>query len=120
MFEKLKANRKSKKMDKDPYLSEELRLLAKMKKLQPGTDEYAKAQAELKNINIMRSESRESKRRISKADRGGILIKILGIGGGALGLFSIIKAERDGMTFTGEKRSIMDSIARAVGKIFSP
>ena len=115
-----KEKRKARKLEKDPYLSEELRLLAKMKKLTPGTEEYSKAQAELKNINVMRSESRESKRRISKADRGGIIIKILGIGGGALGLFSIIRAEREGMTFTGEKRSIMDSIARAVGKIFSP
>ena len=75
-------------------------------------------QQELKTVNQTRADSRESKRRISKTDKGSIIVKLLGIGGAAVGLFSIIKAERDGLTFTGEKRSVMDAISRGIGNIF--
>ena len=119
MIKEWRENRKKKKIEKaDPYDREELRLLMKLKTKTPGTDEYRELQTELKNVNIMRSESRESKRRICKADRGGIILKVLGIAGGGLGLFSIIRAEREGLTFTGEKRTIMDSIASTIGRVF--
>jgi len=120
LFEKLKARREAKKANNPDHLydEEELTLLKRMKDLDRGSEEYKECQSELKNIHILRAESRESKRRISKQDKGGILIKTLGIFGAALGVGSIIWSERQGMTFTGEKRSIMDAIARGIGNIF--
>lgn len=113
-----KKRKSAKERKKDPYDKEELRLLLRMQKLTPGTDEYRECQAELRNINQSRAESRESKRRISKSDKGGIFLKVLGILGAGAGLGSIIWAERSGLTFTGEKRSVMDSISRAIGNVF--
>ena len=110
--------RKIKEERRDPYDKEEIKILMKMKATKPGTEEYKELQQELKSINQIRAESRESKRKISKADKGGILLKILGIGGGAIGLFSIIKAEKDGLVATGEKRTILDAISRAIGNVF--
>lgn len=118
LFKKLKEKRETKKAIRDPYSVEELRLNLQLQKLTPGTPEYKEIQQELKATNQMRAESRESRRRISKTDKGGIIIKILGLGGAAAGLFSIIKAERDGLTFTGEKRTVMDAISRGIGNIF--
>ena len=120
LLEKLKAKREAKKANNPDHLydEEELALLKRMKDLDRGSDEYKEAQSELKNLNVMRAESRESKRRISKQDKGGIIIKVLGIFGAAAGVGSIIWAEKQGMTFTGEKRSVMDAIARGIGNIF--
>lgn len=115
----MKRRKERKEGKKDPYDKEELRLLLRLQKLNPGTEEYKEAQAELKNINQMRGESRESKRKIAKADRGGIVLKVLGLVGGGVGLFSVIKAERDGLTFTGEKRTVMDAICRGIGNVFA-
>ena len=117
-LENWKAKRKAKKEARGySYDTEEARLLIALNKQQPGTDTYKELQKELREINQMRDESRESRRRVSKSDRGGIIMKLLGIAGGAVGLFSIIKAERDGMTFTGQKRTIMDAISRTIGNI---
>lgn len=113
-----KEKRKAKQEAKDPYLVQEIRLNLKLRDLEPGTEEYEKIQQELKATNLMRADSRESKRRISKSDKGGIVIKLLGILGAGAGLGSIIWAEHKGLTFTGEKRSVMDSIARGIGQIF--
>lgn len=118
-FKAWKEKRKAKKYErKDPYDKEELRLLTRLNSLTMGTEEYKECQAELKNINAMRSESRESKRKISKQDRGSIVLKILGGVTGGLGLLAVIKAEKDGLTYTGEKRTIMDSICRGIGQVF--
>lgn len=118
MFEKLKAKKEAKRKIKDPYYVEELRLNLKLQELEPGTEQYKEVQQELKTTNIMRGESAESKRRISKQDKGGIIIKVLGILGAGAGIGSIIWAETKGLTFTGEKRRIMDSISSSIGKIF--
>ena len=99
------------------YDDEEVRLLTKMANMENGTEAYKEAQSELRALNATRAESRESKRRISKDGKVTLAAKILGIIGGGIGLFSIIKAERDGMTFTGEKRTIMDSLCRGIGNI---
>ena len=117
--EERRERRKAKKEAKQSlYDKEELRLQLKLCKLEPGTEEYQQVQSLLRNNNNIRSESRESKRRISKADKGGIIIKCLGIVGAAFGVGSIIWAEKQGMTFTGEKRSIMDAISRGIGNRF--
>lgn len=120
-LENLKAKRKAKKEETADYYydKQEKELLKAMDAMEDKNSEaFEKLQAKLKNINIMRAESKESKRRISKQDRGGIIIKVLGIFGAAAGVGSIIWAEHEGMTFTGEKRSIMDSICRGIGNIF--
>lgn len=117
-IKRTKKTREERALERDPYLGEEIRLNNELKKLKPGSDEYKEVQRELKDLNIIRAESRESKRRISKQDKGGIIIKVLGILGAGAGLGSIIWAEHKGLTFTGEKRSIMDSIARGIGNIF--
>lgn len=118
MFEKWKKKKDIKRCQKDPYYVEEMRLNLMLQNLEPGSDAYKEIQQELKLTNQMRGESAESKRRISKADKGGIIIKILGILGAGAGIGSIIWAETRGLTFTGEKRKIMDSISTSIGKIF--
>lgn len=101
------------------YDEEEARLLAKLAELESGTDSYKETQSELRAISQMRAESKESKRRISKEGKVSLAASILGFTGGVIGLFGVIKAERDGLTFTGEKRTIMDSICRGIGQIFN-
>ena len=118
MFEKWKEKRAIKKAIKDPFLVEEQKLLAKLKELEPGTDEYREMQNELKMTSSIRAETKESKRRISKSDKGNIIIRTISFLGAGLGIGSIIWAETRGMTFTGEKRKFMDSISSCLGKVF--
>lgn len=82
-------------------------------------DERAKIRRELAETFTLRDKERDSKSRYTKQDRGGIVIKVLGLIGGAFGLGSIIFAEHKGMVFTGEKRTIMDSISRAIGNVLT-
>lgn len=118
-FKKRRENRKAKKEAKrDPYDILERRLQLKLLEMESGTAEFQEIQKELKEVNASRAESRESKRKISKQDKGGIIIKILGIFGAGAGLASIIWAEKQGMTFTGEKRGVMSAISRGIGDIF--
>lgn len=115
-FKEWKMKRREKKeARRDPYDKEELRLQLALMELTPGTPEYKEVQAELKAIVGTRSESRESKRKIAKSDRGGIIMKVLGIAGTIGGVVTIAKFERDGMVFTGEKRSLMDALTRTIG-----
>ena len=120
MKEKLKAWKEKRKVKKeanrDLYDVEEERLKKMLKELQPGTSEYKEIQQELKDTNCIRAESRESKRRISKVDKGGILRTALG---GVLtlgGILCVAKFEKDGVVYTGEKRTIMDTLIRTAGK----
>ena len=117
-FKEWRMKRKLKKEEKRPYDVLERDVLDSLKSAMPGTDEYDRLQSELKNTNIMRAESKESKRRISKSDKGNIVLKVLGLVGGGLGLGSIIWSEYTGMTFTGQKRTVMDAISRGIGNIF--
>lgn len=111
----LKAKREDRR---DPYDKEELRLRTMICELDPFDERYDQLQEKLKNNIRMHGDSKENKRKIAKADRGGVLIKILGIGGAIAGGFMIGKFERDGLTYTGEKRSYMDAISRAFGNMF--
>lgn len=114
-----RAARKAKRAAKrDPYDQIEAAIQKKLLETDVDADEFADLQARLKTNVVTRAESRESKRRISKQDKGGIVLKILGILGAGAGIGSIIWAERQGMVFTGEKRSVMDAIARGIGQIF--
>ena len=114
-----RAARKAKRAAKrDPYDILEEKLQQKLLDTEVDAENFGKIQDMLKSNNIMRAESRESKRRISKQDKGSIIIKFLSILGAGAGIGSIIWAEHQGMVFTGEKRSIMDAIARGIGQVF--
>lgn len=114
-----RARRKARKEAKqDPFDAIERKLQLKRLDLEPGTDEYERISKELRDNTAMRAENRESKRRIAKADRGTLICRILSIIGAGAGIGSVIWAERQGMVFTGEKRSLMDSITRGIGNVF--
>lgn len=113
-----REKREERRKLRDPYYAEECRLNLMLSALEPGTECYDRISQELRQINQMRGESRESKRRISKEHKGSIIIKVLSMLGAGAGLASIIWAERQGLTFTGEKRSVMDAISRGIGNVF--
>ena len=100
------------------YDKEEDRLCLMIAELDPLDEEYDKLQAKLKNNLSMRDTSKESKRKICKSDRGGVLMRILQIGGALAGGIMIGKFEKDGLTYTGEKRSFMDAVTRTFGNLF--
>lgn len=118
MFDGLKAKWRS-KHPLNVYDAEERKIASLMAQLQPGTEEYAKAQGQLRENNTMRKEHYESKRRfITIQDRGGLLKKIAG---GAItigGVVLLSKYEADGNTFTGEKRQFADSFVKTLGRFF--
>ena len=119
MFEKFREKRKQKKESKrDYYDKEELRIQQLLNTLDPDSEKYSEIQALLRNNNQIRGESRESKRSVSKEAKGNIIVKVLGLMGAGVGLGSIIWAEYKGMTFTGEKRTILDAISRGIGNVF--
>ena len=92
------------------------RIQQKMMTLEVGTDEYKKAQADLKEVIAMRGNDKESKRRISKGDKGQLLIKGLGIGGIIGSIFLMSKHEKDGYTYTGENRKWIDILCNNLGR----
>ena len=110
-----KEKRKQKKLDKqDPYIREERRLKLKQLELDPLTDEYERLQAEIEKFNKANRESRDNRRHLTP-EKASIWTKIIGgictIGG----IVAVAKFEKDGLCITGEKRTIMDSLCRAVG-----
>ncbi len=114
-----RETRKAKKEAKrDPYDSEEIRLKLMLMDMDPRSDEYRRIKEEIASNNHLRKESIESRRRVPIEIKGNVVLKVLGLAGAGIGLFGIIKAEKDGLTFTGEKRSTMDAIARGIGQIF--
>ena len=116
-LKEFKANRRAKKLERmDPYDKEEMRLHAYIATLELGSAEYDKAQSELKAVNEMRESSHESKRRISKSDKGGIIRQGLAIVGTIAGIGAVGYYEMKGNTFTGEKRTIADGLTRIVAR----
>lgn len=106
------------KRKKDLYDVEEQRLRELICNTDPFDEHYDQLQGKLKNTISMRDSSKESKRKICKGDRGGLLKTILSVGGGLFGGIMIAKYEKDGMMFTGEKKSFMDSLTRTIGNLF--
>ena len=90
-FRKLTREERIKKKEArmDPYDVLERRLQRKLMDMQAGTKEFDDVRDELRSVNQMRTESRESKRRISKSDKGGLLIKIVSGLFGAAGLGAV-------------------------------
>lgn len=103
----------------DAYDLEEQKLHEVLAKLEGGTDAYEKAQKQLKEVNLMRKEHRESKGKMSPTDKAGIWKKILGgtvtIGGVCL----LSHYEAKGNIFSGEKKSLADGFTRVLTKFFS-
>ena len=114
-LEKIKRQR----LDRHPYDKEEQRLQMLINQIDPFDERYDQLQAKLKNNNSMRDVSKESRRKICKTDRGGIIAKVVGVVGALVGGFMIGKFERDGMIVTGEKRSYFDAISRTLGNLFT-
>lgn len=95
---------------------EEERIQKMMMTLDVNSQEYKDAQQELKTMISLRGESKESKRRISKETKGQMLIKGLGVGGILVAIFGMAKFEKDGNTFTGEKRRWVDTLVSNLGR----
>lgn len=98
------------------YDEEQRRIKEKIHELEVGTPEYKEAWELMRDSNKSFAEHREARRRISKADKGNLLIKILGILGIGATAFGMAKFEKDGGMFTGEKRKWADSIVNILSK----
>lgn len=92
------------------------RIQNKLSTLDVGTDEYKKTQSDLKEIIAMRGNDKESRRRISKGDKGQLLIKGLGIGGILTAIFVMSKHEKDGYTYSGENRNWVNILCNNLGR----
>ena len=105
------------KKKQDFYDVEEARIQEAIAKLDDVlSPEYKEMQDILKRNNANREESKESRRRIAKSDRGGIIGKIIGTVCLAGSVVGICMFEKEGNTFTGEKRSWVDTIIRNIGQ----
>lgn len=98
------------------YEDEQRRIREKISELEVGTPEYKAAWDLMRDSNKSFAEHRESRRRISKADKGNLLIKTLGILGIGATAFGMAKFEREGGMFTGEKRKWADSVVNILSK----
>jgi hypothetical protein len=101
---------------KEFYEGEQRRIREKIHELEVGTPEYKAAWDLMRDSNKSFAEHRESRRRISKADKGNLLIKSLGILGIGATAFGMAKFEKEGGMFTGEKRKWADSIVNILSK----
>lgn len=98
------------------YDEEQKRIKQKIAELEVGTPEYKEAWELIKETDKSYADHKESRRKISKGDKGNLLVKalgILGIGGIAFGM---AKFEHDGGMFTGEKKRWADSIVGILSK----
>lgn len=98
------------------YEDEQRRIREKISELEVGTPEYKAAWDLMKESNKNFAEHRESRRRISKADKGNLLIKGLGLLGIGATAFGMAKFEMKGGMFTGEKKRWADSVVNILSK----
>ena len=98
------------------YDEEQARIKEKIRQLEVGTPEYKEAWDLMKESNKNFAEHREARRRISKADKGNLIIKLLGLVGIGATAFGMAKFEKEGGMFTGEKKRWADSIVNILSK----
>lgn len=98
------------------YDEEQRRIKQKIHELEVGTPEYKEAWELMKESNKNFAEHREARRRISKADKGSLIIKLLGLVGIGATAFGMAKFEKEGGMFTGEKKRWADSIVNILSK----
>ncbi len=115
---KKKGEKHGMKKKLDAYDLEEAKLHEVLAKLDGGTDEYEKAQKQLKEINIMRKEHRESKGKMSPSDKAGLWRKILGGGVTIGGVCLLSHYEAKGNIFSGEKKSFADGFTKVLCRFF--
>lgn len=101
---------------KNFYDLETERIQEKMMQYEVGSESYKKCQADLKELIAMRGNDKESKRRISKGDKGQLLIKGLGITGILAAIIGMSKFEHDGNCYTGEKKRWIDTLVGNLGR----
>ena len=101
----------------NPYDKEEEKLIQYIDGIDCDSPEYERAQRILKENSSLREASRESRRRLTKEGRGSIILKVLGIAGTIGGVITVALFERNGLTYTGQKRTIMDSLTRVIGNL---
>lgn len=98
------------------YEEEIVRVQQAMSTMTVGSPEYKEAQSELKLIISLKGDHKEVNRRIAKSDKGQLLIKGLGVTGILAAIFGMAKFEKDGNTFTGEKRRWVDTLCSNLGR----
>ena len=98
----------------DAYDLEEAKLHEVLAKLEGGTDAYEKAQRQLKEINLMRNEHRESKGKLGPREKASIGGRLLGGVATLLGVGFISHYEAKGNIFSGEKKTIADGLSRVL------
>lgn len=106
-----------KKKKTDAFDREEAKLIEYIDRIDCDSPEYERAQRLLKENSSVREASRESKKKLTKEGRGNVLLKVLGIGGTIGGIVTVALFEKNGMTYTGQKRTLMDSLTRIVGNL---
>ena len=105
-----------KKKQRSFYDLETERIQNKMATLEEGSDEYKQCLTDLKAIISMRGDDKESRRRISKGDKGQLLIKGLGISGIIGAIFMMSRHEKSGYTYSGENRKWVDILCQNLGR----
>ena len=113
------GRQKKEKVYRNPYDREEAKLIRYIDGIDCDSPEYERAQKLLKENSCVRESSRESKKRMTKEGRGNLWLKILGIGGTLGSIVTVALFERNGMTYTGEKRNVMDSLVRTASMFFN-
>lgn len=94
------------------------RIKEEMSHLTIGSDEYKEVQAELDKLYSLQGKSKEVNARVSKEDKGRILLKVVStVGLGGL-IFGLSRFELKGNTFTGENRTSINTLIKGAGKIF--
>lgn len=100
------------------YEDELNRLKAQLQAEKPGTDEYNKVMAQLKDLIALCGKEKENKQFLDKAGRGNILGKVvgfLGLGGLAFGL---ARFEKAGNIFSGSSSNVISGIVKIGTRFF--
>lgn len=101
------------------YERELERLEKALETLTPGTDEYQKILDQILKWEDFNGKRKEHKARLSKADKGSILGKVVGfLGIGGL-IFGLTKFEKiDGSMFSGSSGEAKTGLLKAAFKLF--
>ena len=96
------------------YEGEKARMRKKLGELDVGSPEYVEISNRLNTLTKIYENDSESSRRISKADKGGLM---KAIAGGAMTMligFGVSKFEADGHIFTGQKKNFISTLINMV------
>lgn len=111
-----KELREQERLHNDFFEQEELKIQKKLSELEVGSEEYETTLNQFKTAVDVREKRKESRRKLSKADKGQMLIKGIGVLGIIGACFGISRFEMKGNTFTGEKRTWIDTLIGNLGR----